>query len=34
MGYKGIQTDYLPTSTVALKTTDIPGSQEFNYSFR
>eukprot|EP00199_Chlamydomonas_sp_CCMP681_P005109 CAMPEP_0119108074 /NCGR_PEP_ID=MMETSP1180-20130426/13453_1 /TAXON_ID=3052 ORGANISM="Chlamydomonas cf sp, Strain CCMP681" /NCGR_SAMPLE_ID=MMETSP1180 /ASSEMBLY_ACC=CAM_ASM_000741 /LENGTH=133 /DNA_ID=CAMNT_0007093655 /DNA_START=21 /DNA_END=422 /DNA_ORIENTATION=+ len=34
MGYKGIITDYLPTSTVALKTVDIPGATEFNFSFR
>uniref|UniRef100_A0A7S0RRF2 Cilia- and flagella-associated protein 126 n=1 Tax=Chlamydomonas leiostraca TaxID=1034604 RepID=A0A7S0RRF2_9CHLO len=34
MGYKGIQTHYLPTTTVSLKTVDVPGAQEFNYSFR
>lgn len=34
MGYKGIITDYLPTSTVSAKATDVPGTKEFNYNFR
>uniref|UniRef100_A0A6S8I3J0 Cilia- and flagella-associated protein 126 n=1 Tax=Dunaliella tertiolecta TaxID=3047 RepID=A0A6S8I3J0_DUNTE len=34
MGYKGIQTDYLPTTTVSSKTADINGTREFNYNFR
>mmetsp|Transcript_42709 Transcript_42709/g.101398 ORF Transcript_42709/g.101398 Transcript_42709/m.101398 type:complete len:128 (+) Transcript_42709:168-551(+) len=31
MGYKGITTNYLPQSTVPLKTTDIPGCREHRY---
>lgn len=31
MGFKGIQTDYLPTSTVSLKPVEIQGCKEFNY---
>ncbi len=31
MGYKGIQTDYLPSSTVPLKTVVLPDSKDFNY---
>ncbi len=34
MGYKGIQTDYLPTSTVSLKSVEVNGAREMNYSFR
>lgn len=28
MGYKGIQTDYLPSSTVTIKTVEVPGTRE------
>ncbi len=28
MGYKGIQTDYLPTSTVTIKTVEVQGAKE------
>jgi hypothetical protein len=31
MGYKGIQTEYLPSSTIPVKTVDISGCKEFNY---
>ena len=31
MGYKGIETDYLPASTVPLKTVVLPGCKEFCY---
>ncbi|GAB4823938.1 hypothetical protein N2152v2_010984 [Parachlorella kessleri] len=31
MGYKGIQTDYLPSSTVPLKTVELPDCKEHNY---
>lgn len=31
MGYKGIQTDYLPTSTVSLKAVEVPNCKETNY---
>jgi hypothetical protein len=34
MGYKGIQTSYLPTSTVSIKSVEVPGSQETNHNFR
>ncbi|KAL4434071.1 hypothetical protein ABPG75_000512 [Micractinium tetrahymenae] len=31
MGYKGIVTDYLPTSTVPLHTVEVEGCKEFNF---
>ena len=31
MGYKGIQTDYLPSSTVPLKIVELPDCKEHNY---
>ncbi|PSC73124.1 flagellar associated [Micractinium conductrix] len=31
MGYKGIQTDYLPSSTVKVNTVEIPGCKETFY---
>jgi hypothetical protein len=31
MGYKGIQTEYLPSSTIPVRTVDIQGCKEFNY---
>ncbi|CAG9463800.1 unnamed protein product [Pedinophyceae sp. YPF-701] len=32
MGYKGRQTDYLPTSTVNIRTVEIPGCRETMFS--
>jgi len=31
MGYKGIRTDYLPTSTVTIKSVEVPGCREAHY---
>ncbi|KAL6755064.1 hypothetical protein V8C86DRAFT_3138103 [Haematococcus lacustris] len=31
MGYKGIQTSYLPTSTVPIKTSEVKGTKEALY---
>ena len=31
MGYKGIETDYLPSSTIPVRTVDIQGCKEFNF---
>jgi hypothetical protein len=33
MGYKGIQTDYLPGRTVPVKTYETPGCKDFNFHF-
>ncbi|KAG2499399.1 hypothetical protein HYH03_002973 [Edaphochlamys debaryana] len=33
MGYKGIETDYLPASTVTLNAVDLKGTKERNYNF-
>ncbi|EFJ48105.1 hypothetical protein VOLCADRAFT_91341 [Volvox carteri f. nagariensis] len=33
MGYKGISTDYLPTSTVTLKAVEVKGTKERNFNF-
>jgi hypothetical protein len=31
MGFKGIKTDYLPSSTVVIKTVEVPGTKERLY---
>ncbi|PNW75667.1 hypothetical protein CHLRE_12g536100v5 [Chlamydomonas reinhardtii] len=33
MGYKGIQSNYLPTNTVTLKAVEVPGTTERNFNF-